>query len=154
MPDEEFPIEEREEQQVVSSFDARPMVDMSGKPIEESIKKLINKRKIPHLKEIIDHLVDEWGGPREIAKALHETYTQAPAGSSTRSRILERVIAFMQIYADEDGEDEFDDDTLVAILMQEMQGGPSQIHLPPAGTGEGRRLSFSPDRDSGGDETP
>lgn len=148
MPDEEFPVEEQEEQHIVNTFDSRPLVDVSGNPLEEGIRSLIRKRKVPHLKEIIDCLVDEWGGPRELAKALVETYKQAPAGSTTRSRILEKTISFMQIYADESGgEDEFDEDTLVAILVQEMQGGPPKIQLPQAGEAEGRGITFRPNGD-------
>lgn len=144
MSNEEFLIEDREDPQVVSPFDAPPRIDAAGNPIEEKIKNLIKRQKVPHLKEIIECLVDEWGGPREIAKALHQTYEQAPVGSTTRSRILEKVISFMQMFAEEDGESEFDDDTLVAIMMEQMQGVKPELHLPEAGT-KGRRLTHSSD---------
>lgn len=122
MEAEEFPLEELEEiaEEPLSSS-VYPPDNKADELLGEGIKKLISKKSTPHMKELVEDLIDEWGGARQIAKALYQTYNAAPQGSMTRSRILDRVISFIQANTDDKGDDEFDDKTLVAVMLKEMR---------------------------------
>ena len=128
---EEFPLESSPDECVY------PVDPVAQESLGEGIKKLITKQTVPQFKELAENLLDEWGGPRQIAKAFHETYLAAPAGSMTRSRILDRIMSFVQLVSEDSTEPEFDDEVIIAVLREELskdgyadpQTNP-QIQLP------------------------
>ena len=142
---DEFPLEETEEEQSVFPADAA-----SDEMLGEGIKKLISKKSAPHMKELVEDLIDDWGGPRQIARALHQTYQSAPPGSMTRSRILDRVISFMQTVKEDDAENEFDDETLIAVIKQEMNKYGQADHPVHLSAGRSSK-AISQHSDSSGD---
>ena len=127
---EEFPLEETEEEECVYPPDAATDVLMT-----EGIKKLISKKSTPQLSELVESLFDVWGGARQIAMAMYSTYNAAPAGSMTRSRILDRLIAFAQMTKEDSDDQEFDDETVAAVMAKVMEehgyAGKPKEHLPP-----------------------
>ena len=123
---EEFPLEESGDESFVY-----PLENASDQLLGDGIKQLISKKSTVHFREFAEDLFREWGGPKQIAKALHLTYQQAPQGSMTRSRILDRVIAFIETVSKDSVEEEFDEETVVAIMIQEMRKhARTEVQLP------------------------
>ncbi len=91
------------------------------------LKKTVGRRKrVPHLSEVIEQIITEWGGAELLAKSFRETYLSAAKGSMVRARMLERIMDLMKLNAQMYGsEDEFDDmaeDDLVAFIKAEATG--------------------------------
>lgn len=135
---DEFPLEESEEEEFVYPVDIEPLSETA---ITEGMKRLLSKKSEPHLREVVAELMIEWGGARQIARSLHRTYQDAPPGSMTRSRILERVISFMETLSKDSTEEEFDDETIIAVVREEakkyvehpkvqLPAGPTREALP------------------------
>ena len=131
---EEFPLKVIERDQCVFPPEAE-------QAIGEGIKRLISKKSTYQFKEFAENLFDEWGGPRQIARSMKHTYEQAPAGSMTRARILDRITSFMQSLSEDQAEEEFDDETIIAVMKEEMRRDgfdpkptppirPAEIQLP------------------------
>jgi hypothetical protein len=83
------------------------------------------RNRVPALTELVENIVAEWGGAERLAQDLRETYNQAPVGTSTRARILERVFDLVRINADLFGEqDEWDSmepDEIIDFIASEMR---------------------------------
>jgi len=103
------------------------------------IEKIIssNKKRIPHIQEMIEALIDEWGGPRDLAAAFHDTYHHAKAGSVIRARLLENLIALMkmnsQMYeadTDLEGVSEKDLHAFIRSLGREAINGEEAVTNP------------------------
>jgi len=56
---------------------------------------------IPYLKEVIQHLIDEYGGPREFARAFHDVYHLSDS-SMVKARMLESILRLLQTEANID----------------------------------------------------
>ncbi len=106
---EEFPLEVIEQEQCVFPPEAE-------KALGEGIKQLISKKSVGKFKEFAEGLIEVWGSPLEIARSMKSTYDAAPQGSMTRARILDRITSFIQALAEDETEEEFDDETVIAVM--------------------------------------
>lgn len=113
---EEFPLEDVAEEQIVYPSDGK-----AESLLGEGIKKLISCDTAPQLGEFLGYLTEEWGGPRQVAKAYYQTFRDAPQGSMVRSRMLERIMTIMESLAGRSSEQEFDDETIIAVMMKELR---------------------------------
>lgn len=126
---EEFPLEVIEQEQCVFPPEAE-------KALGEGIKRLISKRSVGQFKEFAEGLLEVWGGPLQLAREMKKTYEAAPAGSMTRARILDRITSFIQALSEDETEEEFDDETIIAVmkpvLVEEMRkdGFDPEVQLP------------------------
>jgi len=59
---------------------------------------LKRKPTVPHLAEITQYLIEEWGGPRRFARAFRTEYA-ATQSSLIRARMLECVLRLLQTHA-------------------------------------------------------
>lgn len=62
--------------------------------------------KVPHLAELAEHLLAQWGGPLKFAKAFHAEFHNNPSKSLIRARMLETVIRMIQANTTMGGETE------------------------------------------------
>lgn len=117
--------EELEPREVREFFDDQ-RIDRSKKG--ETIRGLLHKKnRIPHLQEIIEAIIKQWGGPSRFAQAFFETYSNAKAGSLIRARMLEKCIDLMKLnstmFGASDAVDAMDDDELENFVIQALGRG-------------------------------
>lgn len=64
-----------------------------------------DRKRVPHIAEIIEHLIEEWGGARKFARAYYDEYRKA-SSIHFKGRMLESVIRLMQVHAAQVGPQE------------------------------------------------
>lgn len=88
-----------------------------------------HQNRVPHLQEIIEAIISEWGGPKEFAGSFHDTYINAKAGSAVRARMLEKCIDLMkintQMFGAKDELDGLDDEQLMSFVKETFGGDSS-----------------------------
>lgn len=57
--------------------------------IEKLRQKLKNNEPLPDLSELVEQFVDVAGGPRNVAKMLHDEWEKAASGGIVRMRIMQ-----------------------------------------------------------------
>lgn len=73
-------------------------------PVKEFLRAAVTKDRrpgIPYLKEVIQHLIDEYGGPRDFARAFHDVYEWSDS-SMVKARMLESILRLLQTEANID----------------------------------------------------
>mgnify|MGYP001599524087 FL=1 len=74
--------------------------------IDRLMQSVANDRKrVPHISEIIEYLIEEWGGARKFARAYHDEYKKA-SSIHFKGRMLESIIRLMQVHAAQVGPQE------------------------------------------------
>ena len=63
------------------------------------------KKRVPHIIEIIEYLIEEWGGARKFARAYYEEYKKS-GSIHFKGRMLESIIRLMQVHAAQVGPQE------------------------------------------------
>lgn len=63
------------------------------------------KKRVPHIAEIIEYVIDEWGGARQFARAYYDEYRKA-SSIHFKGRMLESIIRLMQVHASQAGPQE------------------------------------------------
>lgn len=100
------------------------------------------KRRVPHIAEVIEYLIDEWGGARRFARAYYDEYKKA-SSVHFKGRMLESIIRLMQVHGAQEPQEEMSalsNDELRAVAMSLL--GPfyaqqkAQIQQAPA-SGDG-----------------
>jgi len=56
------------------------------------------KGRIPHLQEVLEHLINEWGGAEQFARTYHDEFAHCKS-NMTRSRMMESILRLMQTQA-------------------------------------------------------
>lgn len=64
-----------------------------------------DKKRIPNLADIVEQLIEQWGGTRQFAAAYYTEYKRA-SSVSFRGRMLESILRLMQVYAAQTGPQE------------------------------------------------
>ena len=64
-----------------------------------------DRKRVPHIAEIIEYLIDEWGGARKFARAYHDEYKKSTS-IHFKGRMLESIIRLMQVHAAQVGPQE------------------------------------------------
>lgn len=94
-----------------------------------------HQNRVPHLQEIIEAIIVEWGGPKEFAGSFHDTYINAKAGSAVRARMLEKCIDLMkintQMFGEDDELDGLDDEQLMSFVQETFGADPAASQSEP-----------------------
>ena len=64
-----------------------------------------DRKRVPHISEIIEYLIEEWGGARKFARAYYDEYKKSPS-IHFKGRMLESIIRLMQVHAAQAGPQE------------------------------------------------
>ena len=64
-----------------------------------------DRKRVPHIAEIIEYLIEEWGGARKFARAYYDEYKKATS-IHFKGRMLESIIRLMQVHAAQVGPQE------------------------------------------------
>lgn len=67
--------------------------------LNESLRK---RHKVPHLNEVIEHLINSWGGASNFAGAFYKEFCRLPPGM-VRARMMESVLRLLQTHANLSG---------------------------------------------------
>ena len=54
--------------------------------------------KLPHVAEVVEHIISRFGGAGEFAKAFHDVYVQADS-HATKARMLDSVLRMLELTA-------------------------------------------------------
>lgn len=74
--------------------------------IDRLMQSVANDRKrVPHISEIVEYLIEEWGGARKFARAYYDEYKKSPS-IHFKGRMLESIIRLMQVHAAQAGPQE------------------------------------------------
>ena len=110
-----------------------------------------DRKRVPNLADVVEHLLEQWGGARQFASAYYTEYKKATS-IAFRGRMLESILRLMQAYAVQAGPQEeisgLTDDDLRSVVLSllgpfyakqkeadaRLQSGASH---PEAATGEG-----------------
>lgn len=79
-----------------------------------------DRKRIPNLADVVEQLLEQWGGARQFAAAYYTEFKKAPS-PTFRGRMLESVLRLMQAYAAVAGPQEeisgLSDDDLRSVVM-------------------------------------
>lgn len=79
-----------------------------------------DRKRIPNLADVVEQLLEQWGGARSFASAYYNEFKKAPS-ASFRGRMLESILRLMQAYAAQVGPQEeisgISDDELRSVVM-------------------------------------
>ena len=64
-----------------------------------------DRKRVPNLADIVEQLIDQWGGARQFASSYYTEYKKA-SSVSFRGRMLESILRLMQVYAAQAGPQE------------------------------------------------
>ena len=64
-----------------------------------------DKKRVPNLADVVEHLIDQWGGARQFANSYYTEYKRATS-VHFRGRMLESILRLMQAYAAQAGPQE------------------------------------------------
>ena len=99
-----------------------------------------DRKKVPSLADVIEHLVEQWGGARQFASAYYTEYKKATS-IAFRGRMLESILRLMQAYAVQAGPQEeisgLTDDDLRSVVLSLI--GPFYVQQKEADA----RLQFA-----------
>jgi hypothetical protein len=80
-----------------------------GKPIppkidtpEDAITRIhtvLNSKGVPHLKEMLEAIMFEFGGPEALAREFFKTYKGAAKGGMIQAKMLQSVLDLMRVNA-------------------------------------------------------
>lgn len=91
------------------------------------LKATINRtNRVPKLSDLIESIIEQFGGAENLAKEFWKVYQAAPKGHQTSAKILERIMELMKIHADRYSEvdpiEEMSDNELEIFLFSESAG--------------------------------
>lgn len=75
---------------------------MSKSTAAEFVKVGIEGSKnLPHMADIYEKIIQEFGGADAFARELYKFFVEAPTGSQQRAKVLETVLKGIQVLTDE-----------------------------------------------------
>lgn len=56
------------------------------------------KNRVPHLKELVEHIIAEWGGPKDFAASFFKEFKDAKSGP-VRAKMMGTVVDLIKVLA-------------------------------------------------------
>jgi hypothetical protein len=82
-----------------------------------------NKQRIPHLAEMVEHLIREFGGPHKFAAKYRQVFDQAIANNMTRAKMLDGVLRLIESVSSQSTSDL---DDVGALTEDDLRAAASQ----------------------------
>lgn len=86
------------------------------------MKQIAESKGVPHLNEMVDGLITEFGGIRQFCKIYREEFLSAKQGSLTRSRMLDHLLRLVALARSDakPGENDLADETDLMNAAQDV----------------------------------
>ena len=111
------------------------MVNDNTEKVANFVKKVgAGKKRAPHIKDVVEHIMTEFGGSAKFAREFHREFLNCRPGSMQRARMLESTLRLMEHLSAKDAGltddtgllDEADIQAAARDLMEKADAGRQQ----------------------------